>query len=114
MPRLRNSNIGLVCLGATIICLLWYVLGASSPTSSYPDFRKTTESALNMKDHMTKMGKEYMSDKDMLGKANQELQGILRQQQTDGLASENVAEVHQSMPDTAPPKSDEISIAGRV
>ena len=55
-----------------------------------------------------------MSDKDMLGKTNQELQGILRQHNTDGLVGENVAEVQQSMPDSDSHGSDEISIAGRT
>ena len=112
MPRKGPT---LVFAIIAIVILLYNFSGSDGTTN----FRKTTEGALNMKDHYAKMGKEYLSDAAMLTNTNQELEDILRKQQQDGLAAENVAEVQNTMPEAgslkiqADKQYEEVSIAGR-
>ena len=124
MPRMRGTNLTVVMALCGALFLLWFLLGSPSRAPSYRDYRKKTEKAIHMKAHMTKLGKEYMSDKDMLAKTNSELKGILNQQHQDSWASDNVAEVKGSnqmdpAEELFKPKEktqaevEEVSIAGR-
>ena len=120
MPRLRGTNFAALLAILGVVFLLWMLAESPSRSSSYRDYRKKTESAMLMKEHMTKMGKEYLSDSDMLSKTNSELKGILKQQYEDSRASDNVAEVKGALKDdlynakeVQQAEVEEVSVAGR-
>ena len=104
--------------------VLWFLVGSPSRAPSYRDYRKKTEKAIHMKAHMTKLGKEYMSDKDMLAKTNSELEGILNQKHQGSWGSDNVVEVKDSNKmdpaealfkpkEKTQAETEEVTIAGR-
>jgi len=90
MPTQLNRNKIVAIIGFVVFL---YVLFHHSSDSG---FRQRTEAGLTMKEHLTKQGKEYLSDADLTAETSKKLVDILEKQRFDH-ATGTVAKGSQSI-----------------